>query len=584
VVIRVRSDKPSFRTVEFKKGFNVILADRTRISSERDSRNGLGKTTLVEIINFCFGSSPQRRDVLKSEELKNWTFTVDLILNGKKISVSRNTSNPSKVYLEGDLPDCPIEPQLDEEKKAYFMRIEDWRKALGYLIFNLPLSIYEKRYTPTFRSLISYFMRKGTGAFNEPFKHYSQQKEWDIQVNNAYLLGLNWEYASQFQILKDQKNTLRGLRKAAKEGLLLGYVGTLGELEAEKVRLQGEIEKLRGQLKSFKIHPQYAEIEKEADELTREIHKITNELVIIKKILNNYQENLKIEKEVSLESIEKIYKEVGVWFSEKLKKRIEEVKKFHIQIVENRKTYLESEVNRLKSKIEHYQHKIEDLSDRRAKLLKILETHGALEEYRKLNERLINLQQQLEDILNRIDNLKKFETGLSELKIKREELFQKTRQDLEERGVIIEKAIRLFNQNSEFLYSEPGILSIDVTPNGYKFNVEIKRARSQGVSRMKVFCYDLMLIQLRDNEIDKPGFLIHDSTIFDGVDERQIARAMELAAKEALRLGFQYICLINSDKVPYNEFSEEFRRLFEESIRIRLTDDRPDGGLLGIRF
>jgi len=123
-----------------------------------------------------------------------------------------------------------------------------------------------------------------------------------------------------------------------------------------------------------------------------------------------------------------------------------------------------------------------------------------------------------------------------------------------------------------------------VVPAGYKFNVEIKRAQSQGVSHMKVFCYDLMCIQMWSYEKNKPGFLIHDSTIFDGVDERQIARAMELAAKKANELGFQYICLINSDKVPYGEFSEDFREIFEKSIRIRLTDDRPAGGLLGIRF
>lgn len=29
-----------------------------------------------------------------------------------------------------------------------------------------------------------------------------------------------------------------------------------------------------------------------------------------------------------------------------------------------------------------------------------------------------------------------------------------------------------------------------------------------------------------------PGFLIHDSTIFDGVDERQRAEALEIAASE----------------------------------------------------
>ena len=81
-----------------------------------------------------------------------------------------------------------------------------------------------------------------------------------------------------------------------------------------------------------------------------------------------------------------------------------------------------------------------------------------------------------------------------------------------------------------------------------------------------------------------PGFLIHDSTIFDGVDERQIAKALELAASEAQSKGFQYICTLNSDVVPFNDFSEKFRNEFDRFACIKLTDSTEDGGLLGIRF
>jgi len=112
--------------------------------------------------------------------------------------------------------------------------------------------------------------------------------------------------------------------------------------------------------------------------------------------------------------------------------------------------YLENEIERLENKITQCQLKIKEFSNRRAELLRILETHKALDEYRMLNERLVNLRQQWKDTLSRIDNLKRFETGLSKLKIEREELIQKTRQDKEERRTVIEKAIKLFNQNSKY--------------------------------------------------------------------------------------------------------------------------------------
>ena len=99
---------------------------------------------------------------------------------------------------------------------------------------------------------------------------------------------------------------------------------------------------------------------------------------------------------------------------------------------------------------------------------------------------------------------------------------------------------------------------------------------------MKVFCYDLMLAQKWSTKTASPNTLIHDSILFDAVDVRQRALALELAAREAHSLGFQYICCFNSDMVPYDSFSESFD--FNQHIRLTLTDATEDGGLLGMRF
>ena len=86
----IKCDNPSFKTIEFKSGFNVILAERKEGSTEKDSRNGLGKSTLIEIIHFCLGGS--KGETLKKTQLEGWTFTLDLDIAGKRYSISRNTS------------------------------------------------------------------------------------------------------------------------------------------------------------------------------------------------------------------------------------------------------------------------------------------------------------------------------------------------------------------------------------------------------------------------------------------------------------------------------------------------------------
>ena len=110
----------------------------------------------------------------------------------------------------------------------------------------------------------------------------------------------------------------------------------------------------------------------------------------------------------------------------------------------------------------------------------------------------------------------------------------------------------MFNAYSENLYNAPGKLLIDVGPTGFKFDIEIERSGSTGISNMKVFCYDLMLATLWANRKPSPRLLVHDSTIFDGVDERQRALALELAAHESEQNDFQYICMLNSDYVPWD--------------------------------
>jgi len=578
----IRSDHPSFRTVKFKEGYNVILADRTEDSLKKDSRNGLGKTTLIEIIHFCLGSTIKKGSTLACKELKNWTFILDLTLNNKEFSIYRNISNSSKVKIEGDFSGWAIKP--DCEIGGYYVKVIDWNKLLGHLMFALPIEIPQKKYLPTFRSLISYFIRRGIGAFYSPFIHYPQQKEWDIQVNNAYLLGLNWEYASEFQTIKDKGKALKDLKKASKEGLLSGYLGSIGELQAEKIGLEEKIYGFETEFKNFKVHKQYREIEERANQLTGEIHNIANQIILDKQILKAYYNSISDENDVPIDSVKKIYEQAGLFFPDNLKVRLNKVIDFHKQIISNRRDYLKNEIERIKRDIGFQESKLEDLVKKRADLLKILEKNRALEEYKELNNRIVVLQQKLKGLEERIKNLRTFEEGISKIKIQKQELLQKVRRDFKERKNIIERAIKLFNKNSNILYAEPGILSIDITEAGYKYKVEIKRAESQGVGYMKIFCYDLILTRLMSINKNKPGFLVHDSTIFDGVDERQRAKAMELANRESEERNVQYICAINSDVVPYNEFSKDFKSLFEKSIIIKFTDVTEKDGLLGIRF
>jgi len=582
VIHRVHCDKPSFHTVDFQPGFNVVLADKTRKSTRKHSRNSSGKSTLVEIIHYCLGGDHAQSKFLKSPDLHDWTFSLDFDLAGKRITASRNTASPSRIKVSGEFPDWPVDPKIDEDGGEVYFDQRSWNRVLGVLLFGLRLELDKERYKPSFRSMISYFMRRRDDAFIDPIEHFRRQAPWDSQVNTAFLLGLDWDIPRQFQLVKDRKKALKDLKAAAKTGYLESFVGAVGKLRAELVKLKKRAERKASALATFKVIEEYRELEQEANSLTAEIHKLQNANVRDQRMLARYKESIENERAPEESEVEEIYRAAGLELPDLVQKRLDDVRVFHDQIVSNRKEFLKAEIDRLERDIGQRRTTLESKIESRASILKLLESGGALEEYSNLQESYSSELAKVNDVKQRIDALQKIQQGQSDLKIENEMLQQRARLDLDERTTMREKAIALFGANSEALHESSGELVIDVGPAGLKFDIHIEGLGGTGINKTNVFAYDLMLAKIWCERKPLQDFLIHDSYIFDGVDERQRAIALELAAQESQASGFQYICTLNSDAVPLSEFTPDFN--LDDYVRLKLTDAKASGTLTGIRF
>lgn len=587
MIKQIRSNKKSFKTITFHEGFNIILADRERTidsNESKNSRNGAGKSTLIEIIHFCLGASVSKNSIFKADELKGWSFSLVVELYKNDYVFTRYTDNANKIYIEGNASNLGVDTKYDKKQKEYYCGVTKLNEELLSIVYNLEKSD-SRKYTPSFRELISYAVRRGIDGYRSAFEFFPKQKECSKQCCNAYFLGLNLDYASKFQEIKDKEKGIRDYKKATSSGIPGISTLKIGELNTTKITLEQEVEKTKEQLNTFNVHPQYTKITDEADELTKQIHKCINTLTIRKQLVENYESSLAKEGEdIRFTDVEKIYAEAGVFFESSLLKKIDEVMEFHDTIVKNRKEYLKSEVERIGKEIENLNQQIQQMSSERAELMRVLSNHGALEEYTALQEKFVILKQKLEDVSKSLESAKFIENNKSHITIENQELLIKSRQDYSERELNLQKAIAIFKDNSETLYSESGTLMVDLMESGYKFDVSIKKAKSQGVNYMKVLCYDLMLMELGKQRKSFPDFLIHDSTIFDGVDERQIAKALLLAKQKSDEFSFQYICLMNSDTVPFEEFSDEFTEVFNNSVVMRISDESDESGLMGIKF
>ena len=215
--------------------------------------------------------------------------------------------------------------------------------------------------------------------------------------------------------------------------------------------------------------------------------------------------------------------------------------------------------------------------------MSLLKSGGALEHYTDLREELGRAEADSKILRQRLDTAERFESTKTELDIQRTRLVKALRDDIHERDNIVRETILRFEELSRSLYERAGSLTISDTPNGPKFEVHISAERSRGITNMQIFCFDLMLTEICIRRGHWPGFLIHDSHLFDGVDERQVAKALQLGAKRAEEGGFQYIVTLNSDAVPKEGFTNGFD-LNDHFVEPKLTDATETGGLFGFRF
>ena len=576
----IKANQPSFRAVHFTTGLNVILADRTVGSSAKDTRNGLGKSTLVKIIHFCLGAQTSKGRGLAISALQDWAFTMEISLAGNRVEVTRAVNNPSTIVVKGAPTGWPTTSEVDLLGERTFKQRE-WTDLLGKLLFSLPRR-HSPRWNPSFRSLVSYFVRRGHDAFSGPFTHTRHQQPWDSQLHVALLLGLEWKHAAAWQDLKDRLNKLRTLHKAVKEGATTYARGSIGEMEAERITLQQQIERESRALRSFQVHPQYETLQQEADRTTELLHSAINANVVDRRRLKLYSKTIMSERPPSDTTVESVYEEIGVVFTADGRRTLAQARQFYAQVVKDRQRFLESEVARLHRRIAERNGEIAKWTDARAELLRILETHGALDEMTTLQERHATARQQLERVSTLIAERKELDANMRRIKREKAELAELTAQDHEERRRVWDIPVRLFNLNSQSLYKVPGHLAIDAGEGGFKFNIEINRSASEGVGKMKIFCFDLALLEFSAKRGLPIDFLVHDSELHDGVDSRQRAAALEWGHTVSRSTGTQYICALNSDMVPRDDFSPGFA--FDKCVRLVLTDRTPTGRLLGISF
>lgn len=572
MIHHVFSTLPSFKNFgDLKPGLNVLLAQKTKGATTKQTRNRAGKTSFVELVHFLLGADAGRESIFRTPELLDHSFGMDFYLKSEHAVVERSGSSKAKIFVTAP----PAE-------KVKFSATE-WCTFLGEQMFGLSSLETAGSKPPTFRSLFAYFVRRqASGAFMTPEKQATMQGTGDMQMALMFLLGLDWQIARDWQAVRDREKTLEELKKAAGNGAFGSIIGKAADLRTELTIQEARLKKLHTEFETFQVLPEYRELEVESAMLTRQLNELANANTIDFSSIRDLESALASEVPPDLEDLQAVYQEAGIVLPDLVKRRYEDVKSFHESVVRNRKDYLSSELEAAKLRIELRDSKKAQLDQRRGEILGILKSHGALEQFLKLQGELGRLESEVESLRQRFEAAEQLEGTKNELEIERNRLTIRLRRDFSEQKDRLAEAIVAFEETSQRLYESAGSMTVDETSNGPIFKFPMQGERSKGIRNMQIFCFDMMLMRLCTKRHMGPGFLIHDSHLFDGVDGRQVISALRLGSEIAQELGFQYIVTMNEDDA-FKETIEGFD-LNDHVLPTRLTDATEDGGLFGIRF
>lgn len=553
----------SFKTIQFNDGFNFFVSE----SINEKSNNGTGKTSLIQIINFCFGSSIEK--ISTYDDLNKEEFSVDFVVNNKTITLSRTPQNANKIKVIDK--QCLLSNEmLDDEPKSV-----DWVKnRLNNLIFGL------ENEEITFRNLISPFMKRGAFAFNNIYKTHAMETNIVTQLKNSFLMNVPIEPIIELKNLVEERESFLKL-KEIKETDIIWKKENQNTLKSKIKNLNKEIIENENKLKDFELtlneKTNMSDIQKinlELSNLIKEKYTYLNCIETNKKIINNNSL-------LSIDQIKEILEESSFFTSKEKIKTLGEIQTYHINLNKNRNERVKALIENDENKVKEIEEKIENINLIKSNILKEFDKKGYLDEYYSTNEIITNLKIEKSDLEKQLEVYKSLNEIDNRCKEKAESIIKKLKKnnncsEFEDINNKFKRYIRkVFDEDAKLIMECKD--SGNYATRGYNYDWEIPRKLSSGYLKGCIAVYDLVLTDFNSERF--PMFLIHDSVVFESTDKQYVAKFLNLVNEVIGNDRFQYICCVNDDQIVQSELNEEVLEKYIKATRISQEDT-----LFGISF
>lgn len=573
------SSDPRFKTLRFREGLNILVADRTETSDQGDSRNSIGKTSFVKVLKYVLGGDLASE--FKVPELSEHTFTATISLPSadddaaETVTISRAVSPTTRVRVSG----------WSATGGATDLHIDEWRELLSRKVFGIP----EDASRPTAGQIWGQLIRT---YFGNPIKGHQSEADWESGVKLGFMLGLSPEILGKAGDVDRLTKQGKAIRAAVKEGAIAHLSLDESALRAQLATARRQRDRTQSDLRSFKVDEQYADHQREADGLSGSIQRLNDEALSLQRRLRELEEALQdevasIQNNDLAARLERVYAEIGLVLPDAVSRRYGEVQAFHESVVRNRRSFLEQELGAVRERLEAIDTERRNLDGQRSQVMHLLNETVALDTFLSLQRDLAKQESDVADLERRLEAANSISTIGDTIKLRTAELVASVRTELNERGDSLGDSIALFGELGVEIYTdrEASLLVTPTVKGLLGITPRISGDASTGVRSVETFMLDMVCTIAAIKVGRAPRILVHDSHLFDAIDGRQVASCLNIGARLAELYGFQYIVTLNSDFLASVEAQSD--GAFDANpyiLSTRLTDETDAGGLFGFRF
>ncbi|MFZ4797399.1 MAG: DUF2326 domain-containing protein [Bacteroidia bacterium] len=547
----IQNKNAIIRDVHFHKGINLIVDETPVGSSQQATGNNVGKTTVLRLVDYCFGADGKNiyqdtefnkqpntiiENFLKDNEI---IITVVLVVNietsKKEVIIRKNFLSRTK--------------KLQEINGENITNDKDFDKALKKEVFNSEVD------KPTFRQIISKNIRDEKNKMTNIVKVLNSFASSEVyEALYLFWLGISTDSHSEKERLSLDKKKEESFQKRLKKE------GELSLIEQQLILLSDKVDELITRKNKFNLNENYAADVDKLNDVKSKLNRSATELSRLE-----IRKDLIIESKVDLEQeytqidtsqIKSLYEKAKSLISN-IQVSFEDTVKFHNDLISEKLEYItkelpeiEQQIRKIKSEIIVLRKEEDTLTERLNKSALVEDFEKTILDLNKQFERKGNLEEQKRMWIYSQEKLADIDKNLNAIN-----------QGISSKDSQIQNRITEFNKYfsvmSNRLYGETYLLSSQKNEKGYELIVtNLEGNPSTGKKKGQIAAFDFAYIEFADRlDIECLHFIMHDQ--LETIHDNQLNTIVEVANS----INGQYIVPILRDKIPSNIDISEFEVL-----------------------